>query len=107
MKNQIANQQARLFLYDLSNSAKEHWFKESEQWEILLATGAELGVLEKKYFPVVSSEYPAGQLAEILRVTKKSLDLELTIAEKDINEKMISLNQIKFLVAYNPLRQRG
>ncbi len=105
MADQISAQ-AKLFLYDLGNSAREHWFKADEAWEISLASGEEKAVLEKKYHPTLSAAYPAEILADMLRIVKGKLKIALFAAEERLNLAAIRLDHLQYLVAYNAGRPR-
>jgi hypothetical protein len=106
MKDQTSTYQAQLFLYDLGNSAKEHWFKTDEAWEVSLVTALDKSAIEKKYYPVVSAEYPPELSAEMLRIVKTSLKQERSATEILLDTKTVQLNHLQYLIAYNPKRRR-
>ena len=106
MTDPNTNKQAQLFLYDLGNTAKEHWFKPDEQWEVGVVTHAEKTAIEKKYHPTVSAEFPAETLVEMLGTVKGGLKQAKSSTEQLLDTKTIRLNNLNYLVAYNPKRQR-
>jgi hypothetical protein len=106
MKDQSSKYQAQLFVYDLSNSAKEHWFKPDENWEVSLVTGADKAAIQKKYYPTVSAEFVPEIAAEMFDLVKNSLNLAKSTTEMLLDIQTIRLNHLQYLVAYNLKRQR-
>ncbi len=101
MTNLNMDYEANLFLYDLENRAKEHWFKKDEKWEIVIATAKEKIDFEKKYFPVVTLESsPPAVRAIAERVNDKLHPLKEQIYP------LIKGNESVWLLAYNPVRVR-
>ena len=41
MKNKSIEDQTKMYLYDLMNTAKEHGFKADDNWELSMVTDAE------------------------------------------------------------------
>lgn len=107
MAGQTVELQANMFLFDLSNSAKEHWFKTEEAWEVSLATDDERSAMEKKYYPTISVKVLPEQLAELFELIKEKLILAQSDQEKTWDTKTIIKNQIQYLIAFNPKRQRS
>jgi hypothetical protein len=50
MKDQTIEFQAKIYVYDLHNCAREFGFKTDEVWEVSMATGQEKTAIENKYF---------------------------------------------------------
>jgi len=105
MTDQATALQAKLFVFDLENSAKEHWFKPDENWEISVVTGVDKSAIEKKYYPTVSAKFLPELLAGMLSTVKSSLKLAGPI-EPALDIKTICLNDLQYLIAYNPTRLR-
>lgn len=106
MTDQTTALQARLFVFDLENSAKEHWFKPDESWEVSAVTGADKSAIEKKYYPTVSGKFLPERLAGMLTTVKSSMKLAGWATEPMLDTKTISLNDLQYLIAYNPARLR-
>ena len=54
MTNPTVELQAKMYVFDLGNCAKEFWFKEDEDWDLCLASGEQKLELEKRYLPTIS-----------------------------------------------------
>jgi hypothetical protein len=100
------DQETKLFLFDLSNSAKEHWFGPSEGWQVSLATEGERVVLERHYYPILSTKALPEILAELLSAVKGKLNLAKTETENNFTLRTILRDHIEYLVAFNPERKR-
>jgi hypothetical protein len=107
MASQTIEFQAKMFLFDLDNSAKEHWFKTDEAWEIILVTADEKSALEKKYYPTISAKVLPEMLAELLELIKKNLVQVVSDLEKTWDTKTVIKNHLQYLIAFNPQRQRS
>jgi hypothetical protein len=102
---QTPTQQADLFLFDLDNSAKEHWFKGDDAWQISLVNDAEKSAIEKQYHPTVSANIAPNFLPEIFEMVKAKLK-QTTTGLENHTAKHIADHGIKYIVAFNPGRQR-
>lgn len=107
MAAQTVDLQASMFLFDLGNSAKEHWFKTEETWEVSLATDDEKLAMEKKYFPTVSIKVLPEQLVELYGLVKKRSTIVHSDVENTLNTDTIIKNHLQYLIAFNPNRQRS
>lgn len=103
MDNQSAQNLAILFLFDLQNSAKEHWFKPGEIWELSIADTKEKAALEKGYHPVLSAAGPPKEIEEIYDLVEHQLYPEKKSA---IRVKKYKDTDTIYIVAYNPIRMR-
>lgn len=106
MNNQSIEYQAREYLFDLNNAAKENGFKADERWKVSLATAAEKEVIEKNYYPTISTEVVPEVLSEMFRIVKATLSQALDSLEKTLDEKSVTENQLQYVIAYNPNRLR-
>jgi hypothetical protein len=106
MNSQKVEYQANIFLFDLNNSAQEHWFKTDETWEISLATADERSALEKKYYPTISAKVLPEMLAELFGLVKKKLFMIQSDQEKSLNTDTVIKKHLQYLIAFNPKRQR-
>ena len=106
MANEIVEYQAKLYVYDLNNCAKEFGFKDDEGWELSLATSEGKASLHKKYYPVVSTKVVPEILTEMFNKVKSQLvQAKSNIQNKFDAENMAALD-LQYLVAYNPKRFR-
>jgi hypothetical protein len=99
-------EQAKLFVFDLNNSAKEHWFKPGYAWQVSLVTAEQQKALEKQYHPTLSAKALPEILAELLSLVKGKLNLPVTVTEGELTLKAIRSAHLEYLVAFNPERKR-
>jgi hypothetical protein len=106
MSDQTIEFQAKIYVYDLHNCAREFGFKADENWEINMVTRQEKADLEKKYFPTLSAKILPEMLAEMLSSVKFKLSQQLADFEKAIDTALVRRQQFQYLVAYSPNRLR-
>lgn len=106
MDNKTLDYQAKIYLYDLDNCAREHGFKTDDLWELSLTTAAEKASLEKKYRPTLSVKALPEFLSELGRVVKEKLVQAKTGIEKQLNPENLPSSELVYLIAYNPKRMR-
>jgi hypothetical protein len=96
--------EALLFEYDLTNLAKEFWFRPDERWELSIVNAKQLTVLSKDYQPVLSISGAPKSIHAIRDIMDEKMQLYKNRSESDsvISEKDTTL----FLVAFNPERLR-
>lgn len=97
--------EARLFLYDLANLAKEHWFKPAEHWALSLANEAEKAVIEKRYHPTLYIQGETLALQQVAEIMRTELHLAVLVSEVP-DERRARKTPPTYLLAYNPLRER-
>ena len=102
-----ANYQAQLFLYDLANKAREHWFKPEEGWEVSLASPADKIAIEKMYFPTLSGKFPAEIMLEMFNTVTNGLKQVKSADELLVDTKKIGTDNLQYLIAINPKRVRS
>lgn len=107
MSEQNIDFQARIYLYDLRNCAREFGFRADERWEVHLASADEKTELERIYFPTLSAKLPADILTETLSQIKTSLSQKVAEQEKNMNTKEIRAQGLQYVVAYNLKRTRN
>lgn len=96
--------QAKVYLFDLNNCAREYGFKADERWELNLSSKEEKAELEKRFHPIISTEVLPEMVQELFDVVNKTLqEVKLGIAN------LISFNlpgpgKLQYMVAYNPKR---
>ncbi|WP_179413323.1 hypothetical protein HDF19_15485 [Mucilaginibacter sp. E4BP6] len=100
---QSAERQAKEYLYDLQNKARESGFKPDEKWHVSLATIAEKNAIEKNYHAAIAAKAIPEVLLAMFGLVQTGLKQSLTEVP-DIKD--IKLNRWEYLVAYNPERER-
>ena len=106
MNNQTIEYQAKEYLFDLDNTARENGFKPDEHWEVSLATASEKKVIENKYSPTISIKVMPEVLSGMFRIVKATLSQALDSVENSIDAKSIAKSELQYVVAYNPARLR-
>ena len=106
MANQLVEFQAKIYVYDLDNCAREFGFKADEGWELSLATTEERTALEKKYYPTISTKVLPEILAELFGVVKSKLVQAASNIQNKLDVNRVSGHDLQYLVAFNPKRHR-
>jgi len=101
MKTTTVEQQARIYVYDLDNRAKELGFKPDENWSLRVVAAAEKAVIEKQYYPTVSVKAVPEKLAELFNLVKTKLALGKPGL---VSELGLAAPDMEYLVAYNAQR---
>lgn len=99
--------QAKIYVYDLQNCAREFGFKADESWEVSMASKTEKNDLEKSYFPTLSAEALPEMLSQIFGLVKTRLNQPLKETEKNMDAKQIKQRSLRYLVAYSAKRPRN
>ncbi len=103
---QIVENETRLYLYDLMNTAKEHGFKADDSWQLALVTDKERSKIQKNYHPTIAAKMSPEILLAVFQTVKSKLNQSLSSEELLLNTKSILAENLKFLVAYIPTRMR-
>ena len=98
--------QAKMYLYDLNNCAKENGFKADDKWEVSLATDDEKAAIEDKYVPTVAVKVAPAMLSQMFSLVKENLHQPKTEVEQGYNTSNIHANQLHYLIAYTAKRVR-
>ena len=106
MSDQTIEFQAKIYVYDLKNCAREFGFKADENWEVSMASSAEKAAIERQYFPTLSASVLPEMLAEMLGSVKFKLTQKLAGLEKSLDTAAIRKQNLQYLVAYSPNRLR-
>ncbi|WP_295655011.1 hypothetical protein [uncultured Mucilaginibacter sp.] len=108
MTKETVEYQAKVYVYDLDNCAKENGFKPDESWELSLATMEEKKAIEKKYFPTIATKVLPEILGELFGLVKAKLIHAKSEMEKkfDSNTLFNKTNEHQYLIAFNPKRER-
>ncbi|MBL4677609.1 MAG: hypothetical protein JKY70_15610 [Mucilaginibacter sp.] len=95
------------YVYDLNNLAKEHGFKAEENWELSMESVAGKTKLQRDFYPNNVAKISPDILLQVLHSVKNKLQLPLTEDEANASRKKLELDEIQYLVAYNPKRPRN
>jgi hypothetical protein len=106
MDNQKLAYQAKLYVYDLNNCAREFGFKDDEGWELNLVSGEEKTSIQKKYYPVVTTKVVPEVLAELFNEVKSQLVQAKSNIQNKLDVERLSVHDLQYLVAFNPKRYR-
>ncbi|MBW4889450.1 hypothetical protein KXQ82_06980 [Mucilaginibacter sp. HMF5004] len=108
MTTETIEYQAKVYIYDLNNCARENGFKPEENWQLSLATSQEKKDIEKKYHPTVSTKVLPETLGELFgQVNEKLIQAKPEIAKKFDGDTLYNkTNEHQYLVAFNPKRER-
>lgn len=106
MKEQTVEFQARIYVYDLTNCAREFGFRADERWEIGMASSKEKAAIQQRYFPTQSTDVLPEMLAEMMRSVKFKLNQTLTGVETALDTEAIRKQHLQYLVAYSLNRLR-
>ncbi|WEA01667.1 hypothetical protein [Mucilaginibacter sp. SJ] len=106
MSDQTIEFQAKIYVYDLKNCAREFGFKAGEDWEVGMATSEEKTSIENRYFPTLSASVLPEMLIEMFHSVKAKLTQQIVGLEKNLDTAAIRRNHLQYLIAYNPKRLR-
>jgi hypothetical protein len=106
IKEETIEQQTRMYLYDLMNTAKEHGFKADDNWELSLATNIERIKIQKDYYPTIAQKVFPEILLQVFHLTKSRLNQLLSKNEESLSTRTVLNDEINYIVAFNPKRLR-
>ncbi|MDF2431682.1 MAG: hypothetical protein JWP44_1313 [Mucilaginibacter sp.] len=106
MQEQAVENQSRIYLYDLMNEAKEHGFKNDDQWQLSLVTANEKTRIMKDYYPAIATKIFPEILLQVFHSVKSSLSQSLSKEEEQMDTKSILKDELNYIVAFNPNRPR-
>jgi hypothetical protein len=107
MSHQSVEFQAKMYVYDLNNCAKEFGFKPDENWELSLASASEASDIAKKYHPTITTKVLPEILGELMRVVKiKLIEAKAGFERKFDSGDNATGRDLQYLVAFNPKRVR-
>lgn len=107
MKDQAIEQETRMYIYDLMNTAQEHGFKETDSWEISMVNESGKSKLQKDYYPAVAVKIVPEMLLQVLNSTRARLKQSFAKDAPQPDMKDIQADGINYLVAFNLKRPRG
>jgi hypothetical protein len=106
IKEQSIENQTRMYLYDLMNTAKEHGFKGDDNWELSMATDVERAKIQKDYYPTIATKVIPEFLLQVFNLTKIRLNQTLSKKDEDLTPRSVVAAELNYLVAFNPKRPR-
>jgi hypothetical protein len=106
MEDRTIEAETRMYLYDLSNSAKEHGFKADDSWEFSIATNIERMKIQKDYYPTIATKIIPEIMLQVYHGIKEKLNQSFGRDEEQLSKQSILSGELSFLVAYNPKRPR-
>src|SRR5476651_2280664 len=107
MANQGVEMQAKMYVYDLNNCAREFGFKPDEGWELNVATSDEKTAIERRYYPTIATKVLPEILSELFGVVKDKLVQVKSDIRNTLDTGGKSNNaELQYLVAFNPKRVR-
>lgn len=106
MKEQTIENQTKIYLYDLMNTAKEHGFKTDDNWELSMVTDTERIKIQKDYYPTIATKVTPEFLLQVYHLTKLRLNQSLNKNDESFNNRGVVANELNYIVAFNPKRPR-
>ncbi|MES2428662.1 MAG: hypothetical protein V4560_16890 [Bacteroidota bacterium] len=106
MKNKTIEDQTKMYLYDLMNTAKEHGFKADDNWELSIVTDTERQKIQKDYYPTIATRVIPEFLLQVFHLTKSRLNQSLNKIEEGLNNRSVAAGDLNYIVAFNPKRPR-
>jgi len=102
-QSHFLKKQVNVFLFDLKNEAIEHGFKPDEYWELQMTTEAEVSVLKKHHYPVISLRLQPNALLKVYQQVKCKLQQSLSKGDIALTEIDLTRDEKNYLTAY-PVR---
>ncbi|MEO6522812.1 MAG: hypothetical protein ABIN91_14105 [Mucilaginibacter sp.] len=106
MAHRTADYQAKMYLYDLHNMARENGFKADDTWEISLVTEEEKTAIVNKHIHTIAVKIAPAILLETFTQVKDTLNLPKTETEEAYTNDSIRVNHIKYLMAFSAKKLR-
>ena len=106
MNEQTIDSQTKMYLYDLTNLAKEHGFKADDNWEFSMANNADRIKIQRNYFPTNATKIAPEILLQVFNSVKAGLKQTFRDEDSHIDKRTIIADELDYLVAFNPKRPR-
>lgn len=103
MSDQTIEFQAKIYVYDLNNCAREFGFKTDEGWEVNMVTSQQKADIEKKYFPTLSARVLPEMMPEMLGSVRFKLSQGIANV---LDTAAVRQQHLQYLVAFSPNRLR-
>ncbi|AMR33079.1 hypothetical protein A0256_17490 [Mucilaginibacter sp. PAMC 26640] len=107
MNEKTIEDQTRLYLYDLMNTAREHGFKPDDVWEFSLVGDVEKLRLQKAYHPTIATKMLPEAVLEVFHKIKSRLNQSFSKEEQSLDKRSVVTDNLNYLVAYNLKRPRS
>ena len=104
---QTVENQTRMYMFDMMNTAKEHGFKGEDNWELSMATNTERIKIQKDYYPTVAAKIVPEILLQVLHTIKGRLNQQTHKGEQKPDNQNNLNEDLTYLVAFNPKRPRS
>lgn len=98
MKITTVEQQAKMYVYDLDNRAKELGFKTDEAWSLKAVDTADKAAIEKQYYPTVSVKALPEKLVELFDLVKSKMGQPKPGVTDEAEQPQRGM---EYLIAYN------
>src|SRR5476651_712834 len=102
MEDQKIEDQSKVYLFDLMNTARENGFKPGEKWELGLANEAQKTRIQKDYSPAIATKVFPEILLQVYQDVKLKLNQTLNSEEELLNMKSVLSEKLNYIVAYIP-----
>jgi hypothetical protein len=106
MAHRTADYQAKMYLYDLHNTARENGFKVDDTWEISLVNEEEKTAIVNKHIHTIAVKIDPAIMLETFTLVKDGLNLQKTEAEEAYTANTIKTNGLKYLMAFSAKKLR-
>lgn len=106
MLYQTIDKEARAYMYDLMNEAKEHGFKADDKWTLNLATENGQREIRADYYPAVANKVSPEILLPLFQAIKSGLQQTLSKEEMLMDTKSVLDGELNYIIAFNPKRHR-
>lgn len=103
---QSVEMQAKVYVFDLNNCAREFGFKPNEVWEINLATQAEKLAIEKNYYPTIVTKVLPDAITKLFGLVKTKVAFATSTVDRELDGEDLPENILQYLVAFIPDRKR-
>lgn len=98
-------QQIRIYLYDLANTALEHGFKD-DAWQLSLVSDEERSTIQRQFYPAIVTRMFPEMILQVFHSIKENLNQSLNKEEQSLDVASVLKADLRYLVAYNPKRLR-
>jgi hypothetical protein len=106
MENNKIEDQSKVYLFELMNTARENGFKPDEKWQLTMASEAQKTKFQKDYYPAIATKVLPEMLLQVYQSVKAGLNQVLNSDEELINKKTVHNEGLSYIVAYIPARER-
>jgi len=88
------------------NEAKEHGFKDDDQWQLDLVTETDKKRIQKDYYPAIASKVFPEIILPVFHSVKSRLQQSLSKEELQMDTQTILRDDLTYIIAFNPKRLR-